>query len=444
MKRILTLTAILVTSLLAQAQNDALAAYLAANPEALEMNIIHEGTTLRISADEDNLMLNIGVAHPALQMRMLMQRMTIYVDPTGKKRTKYAIQLPSAIDVKEQMEAMNPDADREHGANERPDIQPLMQALVDKGATYTTPEGKQVLDYQRFRIELNQQDEVINFYLLLPKDQLMQAKKLSSTWTVGIVARNDFDQMPPPDGAGPEQDMMAPPSGGGGQGDEDMREFMQREIRSWTPFSIDEANDVNADQPLRAFIENTAQGPRLKIISTELRTQLSFLMQGLNVDMPLLDSMRVSFPTAAMVRQKMQHHPNQVKPEFAQGDTARMVRPDVLPLLQALNDTTATVSSRSIAAQQTHDFSISVDRTTGVMTFEAQLPGEDIADVMSNLSYVGLLLTSSAAGMSAGQEYGGKSLSGEHRRHPQGFGEGLQAGDAERRRFSRQLIAVIK
>lgn len=220
---------------------DSLAAFIDKNPDAVDYDVIYEGTKLNLSSDTCDLLVNLSVAHPALQMRFLMQRVALYIDPSGKRRKKYEIVLPSAIDVKEELETVSrPNSENEQ--DKRPDIRPLIAALNRKGAVFRHSGSPSILGYQRFHIEIDQKTDLLNYYVLIPKDVLMQDKKLSDKWTFGIFSINDFSNMPPPEQEG-DGGMIPPPVEGENQ--QDIQELMQSDIRLWVKFSIDDVNNAN-------------------------------------------------------------------------------------------------------------------------------------------------------------------------------------------------------
>ena len=54
-----------------------------------------------------------------------------------------------------------------------------------------------------------------------------------------------------------------------------------------------------------------------KLTSSQVETQLTFLMQGLDICVIQPDTITLSFPSAAMVRNKVKRHPNEVKAVLA-------------------------------------------------------------------------------------------------------------------------------
>ena len=223
-------------------ENDSLKAFIDKNPNAVSLNVIYGGTRLNLSADDDYLLVNLSVAHPALQMRFLMQNVSLYIDPSGKRKKKYEVILPSAIDVKDEIGAAVPRPETGIEQDARPDIRPLISALNKKGATLHFDRISSALGYQSFHLEIDQEHDLLNYYILIPKGLLMQEKKLSDKWSIGIFSINDFANMPPPEDEG-GGGMMPPPIEGENQ--QDIQELMQSDIREWTKFSIDEANNIN-------------------------------------------------------------------------------------------------------------------------------------------------------------------------------------------------------
>ena len=230
-----------MASIMAQ-EKDTLAAFIEKNPNAVDTNIIYEGTKLNLSADEDFLLVNLSVAHPALQMRFLMQKLSLFIDPTGKKKKKYEVVFPCAFDVKDEIEAAIPREEGNREDNSRPDIRPLISALNRRGAEYHCNKSLTHLGYQFFHIEHDHRNDLLNFYVLIPKTQLMQDKKLSEKWILGIFSVNDFSNMPTPEQEGGTE-MMPPPVDG--EDRQNIQELMQSDIREWVKFSIDDVNNAN-------------------------------------------------------------------------------------------------------------------------------------------------------------------------------------------------------
>ncbi len=454
------------------AQEDTLTAFIRENPGAVDFNVIYEGTKLNLSANDDFLLVQLSVAHPALQMRFLMQNVSLYIDPTGKKKKRYEIVLPSALDVKDELQGNMPmpsqqDVQKVGGEAERPDIRPLIAALNKRGADYNSPGGYQRLGYQFFHVEHDRKNELLNYYVLVPKRSLMQDKKLSEKWNVGLFSVNDFAAMPPPEQQG-EGGMMPPPMQGGDQ--QDIQELMRSDIKEWVKFSIDDVNNANIRQDATTGNDIDVSATQLgdsiyiNIISRTIETQLTFLMQGLTLRLHQPDSLTFTFPDAAMVRDKVRRHPNEVKATLAEqhpqsggrDNKHNVVRPDVQPLVAAINQAKATVTTRMpgrAPGVSEGRFSIGVERQEALMTFTAVLPVRSVScansaaiTASSNADGTAKTLTVSLLSQPKSgniHEYEGRRLSGTAAPVPRGMGEGLREGDAASRVISKTITLTV-
>lgn len=80
-----------------QSETDiALSKYVDRNPICFTQEVIYDGCTIMLNSDGEYLFGQFNILHPELQMRILMKGVTFYVDPTGKKREKYALHFPPA------------------------------------------------------------------------------------------------------------------------------------------------------------------------------------------------------------------------------------------------------------------------------------------------------------------------------------------------------------
>lgn len=249
MKQIIIATTLLLSVISLSAQTtqntDTLAMFLENNPDALTFNVIHEGSSLRISTDGLDLLICLSIANPALQMRLLMQQTIIYIDPSGRHRKNYSVHLPSAISVKDELDSLRPDDIEDQSPDIRPDIMPLIQALNKNGAVFRTNSKDYQLGYQRFYMEVDKEKELINIYVLLPMSELMQAKKLKDRWSIGLISNNDVNHHPSP-GMEENRPPLMPVDDNKHQDDsENIHEILQSDIISWTKFSIDDARNIN-------------------------------------------------------------------------------------------------------------------------------------------------------------------------------------------------------
>ena len=143
--------------------------------------------------------------------------------------------------------------------------------------------------------------------------------------------------------------------------------------------------------------------------------QLSFLMQGLNVN--VLDSTNnvlfyISLPSAADVKGKVKHHPNEVKATIR--DDNMEVRPDLTPLVDALNN------SHSVSINVSNDTLICyhryfIEKTDGTLKINIRILSKTKAvPFMCELSSTPLEI--------GGQEFNGRKLSKENRLRSGGMG----------------------
>lgn len=185
-----------------------------------------------------------------------------------------------------------------------------------------------------------------------------------------------------------------------------------------------------------------------KLTSSLVETQLTFLMQGLDICVIQPDTITLSFPSAAMVRNKVKRHPNEVKAVLAsrqrqqagQDSINHVVRPDVQPLVAALNDTTATYSYQG-QKFETRNFKIDVDREKTIMSFSIRVEKSKIQTVEGKVD----LQIASIPLINKGDrpEFVGKRLSGENAPHPNGLGEGIRKEDVAKRTFQRKASVVV-
>ena len=185
----------------------------------------------------------------------------------------------------------------------------------------------------------------------------------------------------------------------------------------------------------------------ISVTAYRIETQLTFLMQGLNIIIERPDTLTLSFPSAPMVRSKVKRHPNEVKAvlesqrkrQGAGHDSINhVVRPDVLPLVAALNDTTATISHHG-TTEAAHGFKINVNRENAVMVFSIKVPTFYIDTKETKLD---LCLYSTPEDENR-LEFTGRRLSDENSPRPNGMGEGFRKGDAASRTFYKVLTVII-
>lgn len=376
--------------------NDVLASYISQHPNVVEKNIVYEGTKLNLSADDDFLFLNFSVRNPELQMRLMMLPTTIYIDPSGKKRKNYGVTLPCVNDVQELLTGYDaPDANVHSGAansSDRPDILPLLGAMNRHGATFIKGKEKTLISSERFHVELDRENEVINYYVLLPKEPFIAEKRLKSTWTAAVISPNR-GMTPPPSmdegermpgvmdrpGVPPNRDAM---QRDGMTTEDDLRAVLQGDIVSWVEFNIDDVNNANLDNEVTTddmplcTLHRNGDTLQWKMQVTRPQQQLTLLMQGMTVSLVSDDAqIDLEFPDASVVRHKLRRHPNEVKPSFVDSTNTQEVRPDIQPLVEALSS--AHISVRCITSfgetVLEHSSNIILSREDGILTYSVQL-----------------------------------------------------------------------
>ena len=178
-----------------------------------------------------------------------------------------------------------------------------------------------------------------------------------------------------------------------------------------------------------------------RVTSRQMETQLTLLMQGLTIRLDQPDSLTLAFPSASMVRRKVRRHPNEVKASFAGGDSAsQIVRPDVMPLVAALNDTTATICQHQ-EKEYTRQFCIVVNRERMEMVFTI---GVEKKRVGVRDGKMGLTLISEPSVHETRPEFFGSRLSSEHAPQPNGLGEGLRKEQVKDRSVRKYFQVNIK
>lgn len=156
----------------------------------------------------------------------------------------------------------------------------------------------------------------------------------------------------------------------------------------------------------------------IRLITSDPSFQLSALMQGLHFnlhDSALCQVVEIVLPNAKMVRNKIKHHPNEVKAMHKQA--GEEVRPDLLPLISALNDTCCIATSC-----EGHPIScshiISLNKTNGEMTFSlCILPPNNISLQDS------VMVEVQSSPIEMRPEFEGRRLSQENRMPPGGMGQ---------------------
>lgn len=357
-----------------------LVTYMENHPQTVRTRFINDGCSLSLSADSSNLFVQLYITNPMLQMRLLMQECFFFVDPTGNKKEKYALILPSAKYVQGYAGNAMP---RPTSSDERPDLSGLMTMLNLYGAEWDINGRTTQLHSERFRVVFDTIEEALIYTALVPREALSKEKKNADIWSFGFYSPIDGGA-PPPNGPMPNR------NGGPGkapngrpQGDDaKLRAFLSKAIQQWTSISIKEIEDINnpdelgwkgtaANYNLEATLAVSGDTLSIGLSSDNAVTQFGLIMQGLylTISNSSNDSITIKFPSAFDVKDKMLHHPDsEINKDQYQ---AFRSRPDVRYLLSELNDTTLTVTGTVDATAIGYD--ISADPDSGQVSYQAQL-----------------------------------------------------------------------
>lgn len=170
-----------------------------------------------------------------------------------------------------------------------------------------------------------------------------------------------------------------------------------------------------------------ADSIRVTYVVRDSKLQLASLMQGLKLSLNAQHQVFV-FPSAAMVRSKLKHHPNEVKAMMRKDSANVEVKPDLMPLIDALSDTTALfIDSLQHSQQPSRAFSIKLEREAGLLSYTAILPFISEADSIS------ITISSTPGELSNKREFNGRRLSSELAPQPNGLGEASMGNDDKKR-----------
>lgn len=177
----------------------------------------------------------------------------------------------------------------------------------------------------------------------------------------------------------------------------------------------------------------------LNIGTDNPKFQMSFLMQGLTItmyDTIKQDSIKIVFPNARMVKHKVQRHPNEVK-AMTNGRGSEK-RPDLQPLISALNDTTIIVSydKDHILLPTTN---IMLDRERETLEFSVCI--QNLMNFRKGQT-VGVIVETSQSEQFKMPEFDGKRLSKENKMPPGGLGQTSNSQNDSNRNF--KITKTIK
>ena len=137
-----------------------------------------------------------------------------------------------------------------------------------------------------------------------------------------------------------------------------------------------------------------------------------------------------------MVRDKIKRHPNEVKATIRRDGSER--RPDLQPLISALNDTVSTVqyNNDSIIGSR---HKILLNRESETLEFSINIPRRSI---LCNQKTITLIVESTQSSMFDSPEFIGKRLSKENKMPPGGLGQTSNTQNDSNRNF--KITKTIK
>ena len=361
-----------------------LVTYMEDHPQTVRTRFINDGCSLSLSADSSNMFVQLYITNPMLQMRLLMQECFFFIDPTGNKKEKYALILPSAKYVQNYAGSAMP---RPTSSDARPDLSGLLTMLNLYGAEWDINGRITQLHSDRFRVVFDTIEEALIYTALVPREALSKEKKSADIWSFGFYSPIDGGT-PPPNGPMPNR------NGGPGrapngrpQGDDaKLQAFLSKAIQQWTTIPIKEIEDINnpdksdgehgwkgaaSNYNLEAVLAVSGDTLSIGLTSDNPVTQFGFIMQGLCLTLSNSsnDSISIAFPSAFDVKDKMVHHPDSEINRYQY--QAFRSRPDVRYLLSELNDTTLTITGTVDATAIGYD--ISADPDSGQVSYQVQL-----------------------------------------------------------------------
>lgn len=224
-----------------------LSEYTQSYPKCVTQEVVYDGCTLLLNSDGEYLFGQFNILHPELQMRILMQGITFYVDPTGKKKEKYAIHFPAASAVEDIMSQMAPPEPWEGIGDEvLPDINPLITSLARIGVEYDINRRSQPFDSAWSSINIDDSTHCLSYTFIIPVEKMLSEKKLSNTWELGLYSEGGRPTNGGPGMRGPNigDSYMGSPDIGSKRNENsnskvDLRKMMMNDIEVWIPFSFD-------------------------------------------------------------------------------------------------------------------------------------------------------------------------------------------------------------
>lgn len=235
-----------------------LSEYLADNPDCITQDVIYDGCTMNINSDGEYLFGQLTILHPELQVRILMQGLTFFVDPTGKKKEKYALHFPAASAVEDVIQRIAPAATGpSRNTEDVPDISPLISALDEYGVRYEINGRDKAYENDWAAISLDPEEHALTYTFIIPVEDFLTEKKFSDNWKIGMLSEGGNSHGSGPGngpgmgapGMGEPTRGMTPPKGRernrAEQAAVNLRKIMMKDIEAWVQFSFDKINSLN-------------------------------------------------------------------------------------------------------------------------------------------------------------------------------------------------------
>lgn len=223
-------------SMHAVAQSDSIISkFMRDNPRMMKINMLQD-ETLQLVSDGKHLLFLFDVSNPHLLLRFVMEGFCVYIDPTGRKKEKFEIKMPSVADLDIEALGLKKEEPGSEAMEDKPNILPLIEPLCDEGIQYTHNNKIIHSEEQSFSMFLDVETDHLYYYVLLPIHELMKEKKIKSEWSIGVYASQI--EAPNPD----EGQMMPPPRMTDGK---QMPESFTSEISQWIKFSFEQINSLN-------------------------------------------------------------------------------------------------------------------------------------------------------------------------------------------------------
>lgn len=225
--------------------------FIKRNPICQVHNVIYEGTKMLLCSDGEMLLVQLQIRHPALQIRILMEGLSVSIDPTGKRKEKYILDFPAGNNMADNM--MNVQGmDGQLGpqmssdSHDRPDLMPLLRILNAQNAVFRMKGEIEKFGANKFVIEANKTESMVVYSCLIPIEPLLSEKRIKDVWTIGLYSINDI---PSPSNF-PDSDVTISsrsnrPQNNEAEAEDELLSILQNDIECWVSFSISEISSLN-------------------------------------------------------------------------------------------------------------------------------------------------------------------------------------------------------